>query len=189
VEDLKLQEIIDGCIEGKRKYQYKFYNLFASKMMGVCMRYAQGQAEAEDILQDGFVKVFSNMHKFQPYGSFEGWVRRIFVNTAIEYYRQRRKFMINDIDIENQDFEFSDDIVDKMAAEEILGLIKEMPDGYRMVFNMYAIEGYSHKEIADEMGISIGTSKSQYSRARSYLQKQMAAQEKKETTKLRVLNG
>jgi len=189
VENLKLQEIIDGCIEGKRKHQYKFYNLFSSKMMGVCMRYAKGQAEAEDILQDGFVKVFTNLHKFQPYGSFEGWVRRIFVNTAIEYYRQRRKFLINDIEIENQEFEFSDNVVDKMAAEEILVLIKEMPGGYRMVFNMYAIEGYSHKEIAEEMGISIGTSKSQYSRARSYLQKKMAEQEKKEMTNLHALNG
>lgn len=154
--------------------------------MGVCLRYAKNQAEAEDILQDGFVKVFSNMHKFQPYGSFEGWVRRIFVNTAIEYYRQRRRFMINDIELENQDFEFGDDVVDKMAAEEIIALIKDMPDGYRMVFNMYAIEGYSHKEIADELGISVGTSKSQYSRARSYLQKQMAEIEKKETVNLRL---
>lgn len=155
-------------------------------MMGVCLRYAKNQAEAEDILQDGFVKVFSNLHKFQPYGSFEGWVRRIFVNTAIEYYRQRRRFMINDIELENQDFEFSDDVLDKMAAEEIIALIKDMPDGYRMVFNMYAIEGYSHKEIADELGISVGTSKSQYSRARSYLQKQMAEIEKKETVNLRL---
>lgn len=154
--------------------------------MGVCLRYAKNQAEAEDILQDGFVKVFSNLHKFQPYGSFEGWVRRIFVNTAIEYYRQRRRFMINDIELENQDFEFSDDVLDKMAAEEIIALIKDMPDGYRMVFNMYAIEGYSHKEIADELGISVGTSKSQYSRARSYLQKQMAEIEKKETVNLRL---
>jgi RNA polymerase sigma-70 factor (ECF subfamily) len=186
VENQQLQQIIDGCIEGQRKYQYKFYNLFASKMMGVCLRYAKNQAEAEDILQDGFVKVFSNMHKFQPYGSFEGWVRRIFVNTAIEYYRQRRRFMINDIELENQDFEFGDDVVDKMAAEEIIALIRDMPDGYRMVFNMYAIEGYSHKEIADELGISVGTSKSQYSRARSYLQKQMAEIEKKETVNLRL---
>lgn len=154
--------------------------------MGVCLRYAKNQAEAEDILQDGFVKVFGNMHKFQPYGSFEGWVRRIFVNTAIEYYRQRRRFMINDIELENQDFEFGDDVVDKMAAEEIIALIKDMPDGYRMVFNMYAIEGYSHKEIADELGISVGTSKSQYSRARSYLQKQMAEIEKKETVNIRL---
>jgi RNA polymerase sigma-70 factor (ECF subfamily) len=180
VENINIQEVIDGCVEGKRKYQYKLYQMYASKMMGLCMRYAQNQAEAEDILQDGFVKVFGHIHKFQPYGPFEGWVRRIFVNTAIEYYRQRRKFLINDIEIENQDFEFNENVVDSLAAEEILGLIKEMPDGYRMVFNMYAIEGYSHKEIADELGISVGTSKSQYSRARSYLQRQMAAIEKRE---------
>lgn len=146
--------------------------------MGVCLRYAKNQAEAEDILQDGFVKVFGNLHKYQPFGSFEGWVRRIFVNTAIEYYRQRRKFIINDIEIENEDFEFSDNVVDKMSADEIMGLIKEMPDGYRMVFNMYAIEGYSHKEIAENLGISIGTSKSQYSRSRTYLQKMMAAKDR-----------
>lgn len=183
VENTQLQEIIDGCIEGRRKAQYKFYNYFSGKMMGVCLRYAQNEAEAEDILQDGFVKVYSNIHKYQPYGSFEGWVRRIFVNTAIEYYRQRRRFVISDIEIENSDFEFKDDVVDRMSANEILNLITKMPDGYRMVFNMYAIEGYSHKEIAEELGISIGTSKSQYSRARTYLQKLLAAQEKKVTGK------
>lgn len=177
VENQELQKIIDDCIEGSRKAQYRFYNFFSGRMMGVCLRYAKNQAEAEDILQDGFVKVFGNLHKYQPFGSFEGWVRRIFVNTAIEYYRQRRKFIINDIEIENEDFEFSDNVIDKMSADEIMGLIKEMPDGYRMVFNMYAIEGYSHKEIAENLGISIGTSKSQYSRSRTYLQKMMAAKD------------
>lgn len=151
--------------------------------MGVCLRYAQNQAEAEDILQDGFVKVYSNIHKYQPYGSFEGWVRRIFVNTAIEYYRQRRRFVISDIELENTDFEFKEDVVDSMSAQEILKLISKMPDGYRMVFNMYAIEGFSHKEIAEELSISIGTSKSQYSRARTYLQKMLAAQETTEIGK------
>ena len=139
--------------------------------MGLCLRYAKDSAEAEDILQDGFVKVFLNIHKYQPYGPFEGWMRRIFVNTAIEYYRQRRKYLFSDIDIENEDFEYREDVVDRMAAEELMELMKELPDGYRMVFNMYAIEGYSHKEIADELNISIGTSKSQYSRARTYFQK------------------
>jgi len=183
VENKQLQEIIEGCIEGRRKDQHRFYNYFAGKMMGVCLRYAQNQAEAEDILQDGFVKVYGNIHKYQPYGSFEGWVRRIFVNTAIEYYRQRRRFVISDIELENSDFEFKDDVVDSMSAQEILKLISRMPDGYRMVFNMYAIEGFSHKEIAEELSISIGTSKSQYSRARTYLQKMLAAQETTEIGK------
>lgn len=175
----KLKDLIDNCIEGKRKAQYEFYQMYAGRMMAVCSRYAQNQSETEDILQDGFVKVFGNLHKFQPFGSFDGWVRRIFVNTAIEYYRQRRKFLVNDIEIENYEFEYSDNILDQLAAEDILNLIKEMPDGYRMVFNMYAIEGYAHKEISQELGISIGTSKSQYSRARTYLQKQMLKLEKK----------
>ncbi|MCB0738196.1 MAG: RNA polymerase sigma factor [Bacteroidetes bacterium] len=172
------KELIEGCIDGRRKAQYQLYQNYSGKMMGVCMRYSKDEAEAEDILQDGFVKVFTNIHKYRPIGSFDGWIRRIFVNTAIEYYRSRKKFLLSDIELENADIAFSESVVDKMAAEEIIGLFAEMPDGYRMVFNMYAVEGYSHKEIADELGISIGTSKSQYSRARTYLQRLIANREK-----------
>lgn len=146
--------------------------------MGICLRYAKDQLEAEDILQDGFVKIYTNIHRYKPFGSFEGWMKRIFINTAIEYYRQRKKFLISEIEIENEEFEIKEDVVDKMAAEEILELMKELPDGYRMVFNMYAIEGYSHKEIAEELNISVGTSKSQYSRARNYFQQLLKNQEK-----------
>lgn len=172
------QELIDGCIEGKRKSQHKLYNAYAPKMMGVCLRYAKDQTEAEDILQDGFVKVFTNIHRYKPIGPFDGWIRRIFVNTAIEYYRSRRKFLISDIELENADLEFEESVVDKMAAQEIMELFTEMPDGYRMVFNMYAVEGYTHKDIAEELGISIGTSKSQYSRARTFLQRLIKNREK-----------
>lgn len=147
-------------------------------MMGICMRYAKSVDEAEDILQDGFIKVFANIHKYQPFGSFEGWVSRIFVNTAIEYYRQRKKFLLADIEMENAEFTVSESVLDSMAAEEILNLMSKMPDGYRMVFNMYAIEGYSHKEIAEELNISVGTSKSQYSRSRAYLQNLIELNEK-----------
>ena len=146
--------------------------------MGICMRYAKSVDEAEDILQDGFIKVFANIHKYQPFGSFEGWVSRIFVNTAIEYYRQRKKFLLADIEMENAEFTVSESVLDSMAAEEILNLMSKMPDGYRMVFNMYAIEGYSHKEIAEELNISVGTSKSQYSRSRAYLQNLIELNEK-----------
>lgn len=142
------------------------------------MRYAKSVDEAEDILQDGFIKVFANIHKYQPFGSFEGWVSRIFVNTAIEYYRQRKKFLLADIEMENAEFTVSESVLDSMAAEEILKLMSKMPDGYRMVFNMYAIEGYSHKEIAEELNISVGTSKSQYSRSRAYLQNLIELNEK-----------
>lgn len=172
------QALIDGCIEGRRKSQYAFYNQYASKMMGLCLRYAKDQGEAEDILQDGFVKVFTNLHRYKPIGPFDAWVRRIFVNTAIEYYRSRKKFLVNDIEIENAELAFNENVVDKMAADEILELIQELPDGYRMVFNLYAIEGYTHKDIADELNISTGTSKSQYSRARTYLQRLIESRER-----------
>lgn len=178
---IDFERIIEGCIDEDRKCQQQLYQYFAPKMMGVCMRYSKDQNEAEDILQDAFVKVFTNIHKYQPFGPFEGWVRRIFVNTAIEYYRQRKKYVISELEIENEEFEYREDVLDKLAAEEILALMKKMPDGYRVVFNMYAIEGYSHKEIAEQLDISIGTSKSQYSRARTFLQKLLS---QLETSKL-----
>jgi RNA polymerase sigma-70 factor (ECF subfamily) len=166
----KEQHIIDGCIANDRNSQKTLYNLFAGKMLAVCMRYAKDKSEAEDMLQEGFVKIFLNIHKFKNEGSFEGWVRRIMVYTAINHYKQRIRKFQETLDMDNNDSAFDEGIIEKISAKEIVALVQQMPEGYRMVFNLYAIEGYTHKEIADIMGIAIGTSKSQYARAKSYMQ-------------------
>ncbi|MNZ99631.1 ECF RNA polymerase sigma factor SigH [compost metagenome] len=164
-----LDELIAGCRSGNRKAQQGLYDHFASKMLGVCMRYTKDRDEAEDVLQVGFVRMFEKLHLFKGDGSFEGWLRRIMVNTAIEFYRRNSR-MYPVVDIEEAANESSFDLaISTINAKDILKLVQQLPPGYRMVFNMYAIEGYSHKEIAEQMGISEGTSKSQLARARTQL--------------------
>jgi RNA polymerase sigma factor (sigma-70 family) len=168
------QEIISGCIDGKRISQKMLYDHYASKMLGVCMRYAKDRAEAEDMLQEGFIKVFQNISRFKNEGSFEGWIRRIMVFTAINMFKYRtRKFQEN-LDMEGYDAPYDDHVVEKIAAKEIVALIQQMPEGYRVIFNLYAIEGYTHKDIGQMLGIAEGTSKSQYARARQYMQQVLA---------------
>ena len=168
------KQIIQECIDGKRLSQKCLYTHFAGKMLGVCMRYAKDRAEAEDILQEGFIKIFNNISKFKHEGSFEGWVRRIMIFTAINWFKHRSRKFQEDLDTFGYDAPFEDDIVGKIAAKEIIALVQQMPDGYRMVFNLYAIEGYTHREIAEMMGIAEGTSKSQYSRAKQFMQLALA---------------
>src|SRR6478735_2637163 len=168
------KDIIQGCIDGKRLEQKCLYDHFASKMLGVCMRYAKDRAEAEDMLQEGFIKVFQNISRFKHEGSFEGWVRRIMIFTAINWFKQRMRKFQEDLDHEGFDAPFEDDIVSKIAAKEIVALVQQMPEGYRMVFNLYAVEGYTHREIAEVLGIAEGTSKSQYSRAKQFMQAALA---------------
>lgn len=163
-------DIIDGCIKGERKAQEQLYKVFASRMYAVCLRYAKDRMEAEDILQEGFVKVFQHIGKYQPNGPFGGWIRRVFINTAIEHYRRQVRNPIDNVDEVPDQNEVPDDAIDQMSVRELIQLISKMPDGYRQVFNLFAIEGYMHQEIAEMLGISVGTSKSQYSRARKYLQ-------------------
>lgn len=140
-------------------------------MYAVCLRYTKDEDEAQDVLQDGFIKVFRNLEKFRGEGSFEGWVRRIFVNTSIEYYRKavNLKPVTEKEERTLEDHDLS--AMDNMNEKEIIKLINELSPGYKTVFNLYVIEGYSHKEIADMMGISEGTSKSQLARAKAVLQK------------------
>ena len=164
------KNIITGCINGERVSQKQLYEHFASKMLGVCMRYAKDRAEAEDMLQEGFIKVFNNIAKFKNEGSFEGWVRRIMVFTAINIYKYRSRKFQETLDNEPADSPFQENVIDQISAKEIIALVQQMPEGYRLVFNLYAIEGYTHKEIGELLGIAEGTSKSQYSRAKSYMQ-------------------
>ncbi|MDY6801037.1 MAG: RNA polymerase sigma factor [Bacteroidota bacterium] len=167
-------EIIKACIKGDRKAQKQIYQLFADKMFGVCLRYADNADEAKDILQDGFIKVFLNLKQFNHKGSFEGWVRRIMVNTALEKFRDRRYlFAVNmEQGYESKDSEY-DHILSELAAQDLLKLIQELSPQYRMVFNLYAIEGYSHKEICEMLNIKEGTSKSNLSRAREILKEKV----------------
>ena len=163
-------DLIRGCIEGNRRMQEALYNRFSPRMYAVCLRYAGNAEEAEDILQEGFIKIFKKLDTFRSEGSFEGWIRRIFVNTAIEHFR-RKRYLQTVSEKEENTIEGKDiSVLDKMAAKDIMALIKELSPGYRTVFNMYVVEGYTHKEIADMLGISEGTSKSQLSRAKVILQ-------------------
>jgi RNA polymerase sigma factor (sigma-70 family) len=163
-------DLVEGCRAGDRKLQKELYERYAPKMFGVCLRYAGATEEAEDILQEGFVKVFNKINSFRGEGSFEGWIRRIVVNTAIEHFR-RKTYLQPVTEKEEQTVE-SDylSVLDNLAEKDIIGLVQRLSPGYRSVFNLYVVEGYTHKQIGELMGISEGTSKSQLSRAKSILQ-------------------
>lgn len=168
-ENLTDELLLSYCIEGNRVYQEIFYKKYASKMFGVCLGYVNSRDEAKDILQEGFIKVFASLKKYSGNGSVEGWIRRIMVNTAIDYYRKSIKDLRN-VDIEeakNIDIETS--VLEQLYANELLDLVQKLPEGSRIIFNLFVIEGYSHNEIAELLNISTGTSKSQFSRARAIL--------------------
>jgi RNA polymerase sigma-70 factor (ECF subfamily) len=157
-------------MRGDRKMQQELYKRFAPKMYGVCLRYAGSAEEAEDILQEGFIKVFHKIGSFRREGSFEGWIRRIFVNTAIEHFRKKTYLQpITEYEEDTVEGKYLT-VLDNLAEKDIIQLVQQLSPGYRTVFNMYVIEGYSHKQIAEALGISEGTSKSQLSRAKLILQ-------------------
>lgn len=170
----KEEELIKGCLKRERSAQQQLFDLYSSKMYGICYRYVKHAMEAEDILVTAFAKIFERIDQFKGEGSFEGWIRRIMVNEALTYLRKSRAMYL-ETDLEQADREPDyDRLGDHLEAEDLLKMIQELPAGYRLVFNMYAIDGYSHKEIAEQLGISENTSKSQLSRARVYLQKMLA---------------
>lgn len=171
MEDLTL---VNECAKGNSKAQRALFDKFAPKMLAVCQRYLRNNQEAEDVLQDGFVKVFQKIVDFKMEGSLEGWIRRIIVNTALDTIRKNKK-LLDDVQVEEVQYKvsFTDHQFEGMDLAQLMKLINEMPDGYRVVFNMFAIEGYSHKEIADTLGVTENTSKSQYSRARAFLRTQL----------------
>lgn len=174
-----IDELIARCKAGERKAQELLYNQFASKMLGVCMRYATDRMEAEDMLQNGFIKIFKKLDDYRGDGAFEGWVRRIMVHSAIEYYRKHHKMMMMDVtDIGNEP-SVNPAAMANMGVKDLMNIIQQLSPGYRMVFNLYAIEGYSHKEIAGIVGITEGASKSQLSRARTILKDMVTKMEDK----------
>jgi RNA polymerase sigma-70 factor (ECF subfamily) len=167
-------DLIRECISGERRAQKQLYDKYSAKMYAVCLRYMGNSDDASDILQDGFIKVYKNLEKFRGEGSFEGWLRRIFANTAIEQLR-KKKLNFSTSDKEDQ-IEFkAPGAIDKLSEKDLLKIVSELSPGYRTVFNMYVVEGYGHKEIAEIMNISEGTSKSQLARARMILQEKVKA--------------
>lgn len=164
------EQIIQGCKDKQGSAQRQLYELVAGRMMGVCLRYAKDDEEAKDLLQEGFIKVFQQIDVFRGEGSFEGWIKKIFINTALESIR-KKKLLTQPLEDEE---DASDNFLiqeNKLEAKELLQMIRKLPDGYRVVFNLYAIEGFNHREIAQQLNITEGTSKSQYARARQFLQK------------------
>jgi len=169
--------LIVGCKRKHRQAQYEVYNWLAPKMLSLCKRYINDEYEAEGVMISGFLKVFEKIEQFTGAGSFEGWVRRIMVNESLLYIR-KNKGMYIEVDIEEADREVNFELASKnLEAEDLVKLINQLPVGYKTVFNMFAIEGYSHKEIAKSLGVSENTSKSQLSRARAMLQKQIIEKE------------
>ena len=172
-----IKDLIKGCLEGNRRDQELLYRRHAGKLYAVCLQYSGNDDEAKDILQEGFIKIFENLHNYKFEGSFEGWMRRITVNTALEKYRSRNNlYKVEDIDqIAETDSEPDAEDYSGLEASDLLGIIRELPPKYRMIFNLYAIEGYSHKEISKMVNISEGTSKSNLSRARIILQRRVGS--------------
>jgi RNA polymerase sigma-70 factor (ECF subfamily) len=175
VDDLK--RIIKGCLSGSRRDQELLYRRHSARLYAVCLQYSGNEDEARDILQEGFIKIFDKLHNYKHEGSFEGWMRRIVVNTALEKFRSTHHlFRIDDIgSITEPEAHPDTEDYTGLEAVDLLYMIRELPPKYRMVFNLYAIEGYSHKEIGDMLNISEGTSKSNLSRARVILQRRVSS--------------
>ncbi len=167
--------ILEGCIAGKRSAQALLYKKFAGTMLGVCMRYSSSRVEAEDIAQEGFIKVFQRITSFRKEGSFEGWMKRIMINQALNHYRKSRKVPYHSVIEEIDETEILDmeepEPLNPIPADTLLAMIQKLPEGYRMVFNLYVFEEYSHKEIAESMNVSESTSKTQLLKARRLLRK------------------
>ncbi|MDG1262509.1 MAG: RNA polymerase sigma factor [Flavobacteriales bacterium] len=175
-----LREIIDGCKRNKGKYQDMLYARYSKMLYGTCLRYTRNSFDAEDVLQEGFVKIFKNIGMYSQDKPFEGWIRKIMINTAITHYRKHLKHAYHDDVTESHDLsaDLGPDQHCDYTKEELMAAINKLPSGYKMVFNMYVIEGYKHKEIADALSIDINTSKSQLSRAKKHLQRELAEMSK-----------
>lgn len=167
------EKLIAACIKGNARAQRQLYEQYAPGMLGVCMRYTADYATSQDMLQDGFIKVFTKLESFTGEGAFGGWVRRIFVTTCLEFLRQKNALdNAEDIsEVVHIGIDGHEDVLDSLTAADLMECVAKLPSGYRTVFNMYAVEGYSHAEIAEELQISENTSRSQFMRARNMLQK------------------
>jgi len=174
---LNKARIISKCINGDRKAQNTFYEYYKNKFMGICLRYAKNEDEAKDIFQEAFIKLFNTLDRVKEPDAIDFYIRNTIVRTAINHYHKKSRQMAQDIDectdeVDNTHYE---EIIDKLSNEELVLLINELPDGYRVVFNLYIMEGFKHKEIAEMLGISVNTSKSQLKSAKSCLKARLMA--------------
>ena len=171
-------QLVKECIKGKAAAQKDLYHLFANSMLGICYRYTKSMADAEDVLQEGFVKVFKNLHQYKFEGELGGWIRRIMVNTAINYLKKNSRYQSELLFGDDQLHAVAQDNPEvRMSAKELSELIRQLPTGYQTIFNLVAIEGYNHIEVAEMLGINENTSRSQYSRARAMLIREIEASE------------
>jgi len=169
-ENVVEEDLRKRCLSDDRKAQNDLYIRYSGRLYGTCLKYAKNNTDAEDILQEGFIKIFRYLPNFRGEGSFEGWMRRIMVNTSFNYYKRKNLFNKNiDFDDVHAFFRTEHEIIGEISLKELMALVHELPEGYRKVFNLNILQGYSHKEIAEMMNISASTSKSQLSRARSSL--------------------
>lgn len=163
------KKLIKACLQQKKAAQYRLYAMFSKKMFGICLRYASSFEEAQDVLQEGFIKVFQHLGTFKGSGSLEGWIRRIMINTAIEKYRERIYHLPFDDLHDDEAVKQQNQAQDSLHLKDLLAFVQKLPSQYRLVFNLYAIEGFSHKEIGEALQISESTSRSNLARARLLL--------------------
>lgn len=169
------RDLIERSLKGDKTSQRDLFDMYSAKMMAVCNRYARHSAEAEDMFQDGFIKVFTNLSKYSGEGSFEGWIRRIMVNTSLKSIA-KLSFKNENIGLEDyqeKDNKIAPEVFSKLSVDDLMTLVNDLPEGYKIVFNLYAIEGYSHKEIAKMLNIEVSTSRSQLVKARRMLQRKI----------------
>jgi len=173
LEYMNEAELLFACKKGDRKAQQVLFERFKRKMFAVCLRYAPTKEDAEDMLQEGFIKVFRDLYQYSGVGNFEGWVRKVFVNTALQHLQKHKKgiFLSLQEDIEYEEEAPEDYFMDEHTAQQLLHILQQLPVGFRTVFNLHVLEGYSHPEIAAMLGISVGTSKSQLLRAKAHFKK------------------
>ncbi|MEO8862220.1 MAG: sigma-70 family RNA polymerase sigma factor [Ginsengibacter sp.] len=172
----QLDRLIEGCLNGNRQAQNDLYKLLVPKMFMVCLRYSNNRNDAEEILQEGFIRVFEFLHQYKFSGSFEGWVRKIMVNCALQKFRSKSNMhAVVDIEAIAVEQKSSEDIIAHLGTKELLRMVQQLSPGYRTIFNLYVLEGMKHREIAEQLGISEGTSKSNLSDARAILQRAVNA--------------
>tara|TARA_B100001971_G_C18120204_1_gene499005 strand:- start:406 stop:948 length:543 start_codon:yes stop_codon:yes gene_type:complete len=168
---LSLDQLIYNCQKNDTKAQSELYELFSSKLFSICLKYSRNYAEAEDNLQDSFITIFKKIKQYKNKGSFEGWLKRITINTALQRYRKQKIFdIVNEDAIEDEEVDIDENDV---SLDFLLSCIQELPDRYRLVFNLYVLDGYSHKEISEMLEINLGTSKSNLARARVILKEKI----------------
>jgi RNA polymerase sigma factor (sigma-70 family) len=172
------KELVKACVDGNMAAQKSLFDKYSRVMMGMCLRYASCREEAEDLAQDGWIKVFERLVSFRFEGSLEGWIKRIMVNTSLDFLRRKKQLTqpIDDSPEGQESMHTEAEAFGRMSAKELIAMIQQLPPGYRSVFNLYAIEGYTHREIGQLLNISESTSKSQYVRAKASLQKMLVAE-------------